>query len=196
MTLRSLLVAWMVALVSGCSAPGDGSDEQGAAGSPSEDSEWTDTLTKNLDEELSVEMEKTSDPSALKALLCRKADVTEKVFSLRSFDGRLCEDKYVSGLKLVGGAALLACWEEDLEDFRDSGCADRALEAYGMSKSSYDPSGVVSQMEAQASAFVKKVEAAGAGSLPYYATARTVFCKIPASLLGPGVSVHNIWCAK
>lgn len=182
--------------MAGCGAPGDDAGDPGSAGaSSSSDSEWTQTLTKNLDEELSAEMKKTSDPSSMKTLLCRKADVTEKIFSLRSFDGRLCDDRYVSGLKLVGGAALLTCWDEDIESFRDSQCADKALDAYGLSGSSFDKAKVVSQMEAQASGFVKQAEAAsGAGSLPYYTAAKTVFCLIPTSLLGPGVSVHKIWC--
>jgi len=188
-------LAFLVLTVA-CGAPGDDAGDQGSAGAPSSsDSEWTQTLTKNLDEDLSAEMKKTSDPSSMKTLLCRKADLSEKIFSLRSFDGRLCDDRYVSGLKLVGGAALLTCWDDDVESFRDSQCAEKALDAYGASKSSFDKAKVVSQMEAQASEFVKKAEAAsGAGALPYYSTAKTVFCLIPTSLLGPGGSVHKIWC--
>ena len=197
MELRTLtLVLAASAFFCGCNVPEETTEEKesGAAGASS-DSEWTETLTKNLDEDLSAEMEKTSEPSAIKTLLCRKADLSEKIFSLRSFDGRLCDDRYVSGLKLVGGAALLLCWDDDLESFQDSQCAERALEAYGTSGSSFDKAAVVAQMEAQATEFVKKAEAAsGAGSLPYYATTRTIFCKIPPALLGPGVSVHNIWC--
>lgn len=155
---------------------------------PAEDDEASE-IEEHIDEELTGALGGISDPNEIKMFLCRKGDLSEGIFSLRSFSGRLCEDNFVSGLKLVGGAALLICWDDDFEDFQDSQCAENALDDYDIP--TFDESAVTSQM----SAIVDEYEAlTGAGESPFYAGVQRLFCLIPAQLLGPADAVHAIWC--
>lgn len=153
--------------------------------------DWTAELESNLDGVLATEIAAIPDASGIQTWFCRRGSASDSVYSVRSFEGRLCDDESVAGLDMLGGAALLICWEPNPEDFRSSGCADRALPAYGMTQASYDRAGVVSQMQLTATEYA----AAASGTLLYYEGVRTVFCELDPTLFGDdGVSIHTTWC--
>ena len=145
-------------------------------------------IQRHIQDELVGQIDAMStDTSTLAMYLCRRGDLSEGVFSLRSFEGRLCESDYVDGLQLVGGAALLICWEGDYEDFQDSQCAENALDEYDLG--GYDRSAVVQQMSTIIS---ELIEQSGAGGNPAYATARLLFCSIPRSMFGSAATVYDL----
>ena len=149
-------------------------------------------IQHHIQDELVGEIDAISaDTSALEMYLCRRGDLGAGVFSLRSFEGRLCESNYVDGLQLVGGAALLICWDGDHEDFQDSHCAENALDEYGLDE--YDRDAVVQQMSAVIN---ELIEQSGAGGNPAYATAKLLFCSLPRSLFGSAATVYDLWCAS
>jgi hypothetical protein len=52
--------------------------------------------------------------------LCKKADFGSKIFSLRSFDGKLCDTAYIAAL------AESICGEKDVEGYNSSKCHTKA----------------------------------------------------------------------
>lgn len=153
-------------------------------------------IQEHIDKELSVELSKIKDKvDEVKTFFCRKGKIESGIFSARSFSGRLCQDKYVNGLKLLGGAALLLCWDSNLEDFQDSSCAKNALEDYGLKASAFSKQKLVELMKPIVAEYLKKAESAsGADDLPYYAGAKTIFCLLPSSLMAPGEDIHSMFC--
>ncbi|MCB9611239.1 MAG: hypothetical protein H6722_02160 [Sandaracinus sp.] len=128
-----------------------------------------------------------SQLASLETYLCRRGNLSSGIFSLRSFNGHLCQADYIDGLDLVGGAALLICWEGDHEDFQDSSCAENALDEYGLE--TYDRDAIISQMRLRIEAYISRSSAG-----PAYAAARELFCRVPSSLLGPAAELHDLWC--
>lgn len=157
--------------------------------------DWTKDLQVHIDKELSVELNKIKDKlDEVKTFFCRKGNAGGGVFSARSFSGRLCQDKYVDGLKIVGGAALLICWDSNLEDFQDSSCAKNALEDFGLKAATFSKQKLIELMKPIITEYVKKAEDAGADKLPYYSGAKTLFCLLPSSLMTPGEDIHSMFC--
>ncbi len=148
------------------------------------------SIQRHIQDELVGEIDAMGgDTSALEMYLCRRGDLSDGVFSLRSFEGRLCESNYVDGLQLVGGAALLICWERDHQDFQDSHCAENALDEYGLDEDGRDA--VVEQMSSIVNELIEQSEV---GGNPAYATARLLFCSLPRALFGSAATVHDLWC--
>ncbi|MCA9606327.1 MAG: hypothetical protein KC619_12060 [Myxococcales bacterium] len=129
----------------------------------------------------------SGDPAALDTYLCRRGDASAGVYSLRSFEGRMCDTQVFPGLDLVGAAALLVCWDANLEGFQTSHCAENALEELGLT--TYDHDAVVDVLIARLDAY-----AADAGG-PAYEVAKLLLCAMPSSLFGPAAESHATWCA-
>jgi hypothetical protein len=175
MTLRDLVIPMCLPVVlSGCVLEADPGEE------PSE-------ITDAIQDDIVGELEALGDDVAqVQTYLCRRGDASDGIYSLRSFDGRLCDGSYVDGLDVVGGAALLICWDANIEEFQDSGCAENALEEYGLE--TYDEGALIDEMIVRIDAYAS--EAGGTR----YDVAKLLFCTIPSSLLGPGAELHASWC--
>ncbi len=128
--------------------------------------------------------------SSLQRYLCRRPNFAVGVYSLRSFEGHLCQSDYVDGLQMVGGAALLICHEDDYQGFQGSPCAQNALEEYGVDD--FDRDDVVDGMSQQA---ISLSERYATSSNLSYEVARQLFCVLPAAMFGPASSVHDDFCA-
>ena len=130
----------------------------------------------------------------VKTFFCRKGKIQSGIYSVRSFSGRLCQDKYVDGLKVLGGAALLICWSSNHENFQESSCAKNALQDFGIKADTFSKQKLVELMKPIVVDYVKKAENAGADKLPYYSGVKTLFCLLPSSLMEPGEDIHQMFC--
>ncbi len=139
---------------------------------------------------------KTAPAQEVLNTFCRRGDLDKKIFSVRSFDGRLCDKKYVKGLDILGGMSLFLCWDGNNEDYQGSACAEKALAQWGQSKASFSKEKLAETMKPVLMQYIKETEEVAGGVVPYYPQVKFIACLFDASLFGPGQELHSLLCSK
>ena len=141
--------------------------------------DWTEDLQQFVDGDLSSALRTAKDSGGdVEAIYCRRGSAARGVFSVRSFQGRLCDGTHVDGMEILGGAALLMCWEGNREEFRDSGCAERALEAFEIDAAQFDDDIVADRV-------VSLIDQYLDNQSPVYSGVTSTFCLLPVEQLHP-----------
>lgn len=155
--------------------------------------DWENKLKGYVEDSLLTAL-KTTPAQELIKTFCQKGDLDKKIFSVRSFEGRLCDKKYVKGLDILGGISLFLCWDSNHEDYQDSGCAGKALKEWSLSKSKFDKGQLLTNMKPVLLQYLKEAEDVGGDVVPYYPQVKFVACLFDSSLYGPGAELHNLLC--
>ena len=156
---------------------------------------WEEKLKDYVEKSMLTAL-KTAPAQEVLNTFCRRGDLDKKIFSVRSFDGRLCDKKFVKGLDILGGMSLFLCWDGNNEDYQGSACAEKALAQWKQSKASFSKEKLMEAMKPVMMQYIKETEDAAGGVVPYYPQVKFVACLFDASLFGPGQELHSLLCSK
>lgn len=151
---------------------------------------------KDYVEKSMVSALKTAPAQEIVNTFCRRGDLDKKIFSVRSFEGRLCNKQYVKGLDILGGVSLFLCWDGNYEEYQTSSCAEKAMAQWGQKKDSFSKEKLMEAMKPVMLQYLKETEEATGDVVPYYPQVKFVVCLFDASLFGPGEELHSLLCSK